>query len=114
MGQFEDYSDAFARFGAADEKLNKYASLLRTVSDALTQTRGRFSFSNTSVGFPMEVIMSQASRSADGNDFPTAQKINEALADWHDAKKNLSSIWHSLPQAQRDALKPPPAAALQL
>jgi hypothetical protein len=71
----------------------------------------RFSFANAQGGFPPEVIMSRDSRSANGHDWPSADKINETLAKMHSAKTEMNNAWQRSSPIERDALQPPPGIA---
>jgi len=112
MGAFEEYAAALAAFKAANAEVDKLAVEISAVGKQLVDNRGAFCFSNVPGGFPLEVTGSPHSRSANGSDWKSAAQINEALIGWHSARSNLNDLWRSLPADQREALQPPPTAAV--
>jgi hypothetical protein len=102
------YITARAIYVRVNASLDELSSLVSGVGRSLVQQRARFSFSNTGQGLPMEAMTSRDSVSADGNSWPTAQQIMEALAEWHQSKSNVQNTWGSLTADQKAALQPPP------
>jgi len=56
---------------------------------------------------PPEVTMGRPV-STDARKWPTADQIQQALADWHDAMANVRAKWGAAPEQDRASLKPPP------
>jgi hypothetical protein len=104
----ETYLEARAQFERCNQKIDEFSTIAATVSSILKSGRGTFSFANTSTGLPMEATMSGKSKSVDANQWPNAEQIQKALADWHSAKNEMSSAWSTIPAHHRSGLQPPP------
>ncbi len=44
---------------------------------------------------------------ASANDWPTAEQMQQALAQWHHANQQVNQAWNAIPQADRNSLKAP-------
>lgn len=75
------------------------------VAAALQGNPLRVMFSNTLTGMPMSVGTERAI--ADASKWPTAEQIQQALAQWHSARVATLQLWNAIPQADRGHLKPP-------
>lgn len=104
----EAYIAARANYVRVNSSLDDLASHISTVGRHLTQTRSRFSFSNTNQGLPIEATMARDSVSADGNAWPSAHLIMDALGEWHKSKDDVRNSWGALTPDQKAALQPPP------
>lgn len=104
----DDYIAARAEFVRIDAEISELGKSIAEIGNTIAQKRARFSFSNTGQGLPMEAMMSRDSVSADGSQWPTAQRIMENLAKWHAARSAVDSAWHALTRDQQAALQPPP------
>jgi hypothetical protein len=102
------YLDAKAAFENHDKRVKEFAQFLASVGNAISGQPGKFIFSNTNVGLPMEASMSPDSVSVNANEWRTPQQIQEMLAEWHKLKSEMRSAWDAVPAARRDGLKPPP------
>jgi hypothetical protein len=102
------YLDAKAAFDRANTKINELSHKVGRVAAALLHQRDTFTFSNVEgPGFPPEAIMSRSSVSEDGNTWPSAKTINQALAEWHQARQAMNSAWSAVPADRRAGLVPP-------
>ena len=104
----DDYIATRAEFVRNDAEVSELGKSIAEIGNAITQKRARFAFSNVGQGLPMEAMMSRDSVSADGNDWPSAQRIMEILAKWHAARSAVDSAWRALSRDQQAALQPPP------
>ncbi|HEY4201324.1 MAG TPA: hypothetical protein VGM83_12245 [Devosiaceae bacterium] len=104
----DEYIAARAEFVSWDAEINDLGKSIVEIGNAINQKRARFSFSNTGQGLPVEAMMSRDSVSADGSQWPSAQRIMETLARWHAARSAVDSAWHALSRDQQAALQPPP------
>ena len=102
------YIAARAEFVRIDAEVSELGKNIAEIGNTISQRRARFSFSNTGQGLPMEAMMSRDSVSADGSQWPSAERIMETLAKWHAARGAVDSAWHSLSRDQKAALQPPP------
>ena len=104
----DEYLSVRQEFQKAEDEINRYAEITKTVSSALERSRSRFIFSNTNPGLPSEAGMSRDSTSVDGKGWPTAEQIQEALSRWHDARGEMQSAWSRVPDEHRSSLQQPP------
>lgn len=104
----DQYIAARAEFVRIDAEVSELGKNIAEIGNTITQKRARFSFSNTGQGLPMEAVMSRDSVSADGNQWPSAQRVMEGLAKWHAARGAVDGAWHALSKDQQAALQPPP------
>jgi hypothetical protein len=107
MSETDDYLDRRVEFERVDADVTAVARGLGEIAAALTQKRGRFSFSNCPGGLPAEAVMSRDSVSANANDWKSPTQIMELLAKWHDAKSKMLSAWSAVPEHRRSALQAP-------
>jgi hypothetical protein len=104
------YLDAKNAFDQADRAITALHHRLGRVAAALEHSRGFFAFSNVEgSGFPPETIMGRQSVSDDGNTWPSARAINQALMDWHRTKQAMDNAWAAVPQDRKAGLVPPPS-----
>jgi hypothetical protein len=92
---------------AADAK--RMISVVVGVASALQQNPLRVMFSNAAIGMPMDVAFGR-SATANARDWPTADQIQQALAQWHHARAQVSQAWNTVPPNDRNSLRPPPTA----
>jgi hypothetical protein len=102
------YLDAKAAFERIQQQIADAARSLVEVGNALQRSPGTFSFSNTSQGLPAEAIMSRDSVSANADRWPTAKRVMELLAEYHQAKSAMQQAWSNVPAGRRAGLVAPP------
>jgi hypothetical protein len=107
----DDYIAARAAFVEADHVIDQIARTAKKVGESLELYRSAFSFSNTGVALPAEVVMDPRSPPMDGRQWPNAEAIMESLARWHSARQAVMSAWDSFDNSQKNALQPPPQDA---
>jgi hypothetical protein len=83
----------------------RYVSTIVQVAAALQRNPLGVMFSNTTTGMPMTVATDRPIASA--GDWPTAEQIQQALAQWHHANQQVLQAWNAVPQADKSSLKPP-------
>ena len=105
----ESYIASRAAFAKADKDVGEIATMVTHVGNALANQRGRFSFSNTSVGLPANVALN--GQSTDGDKWVSAVQIMELLARWHLTRDAVRGDWSALSKDEKEALQPPPIAA---
>ena len=103
-----EYVEARAQFQKAQSEIDQIAGTVRAVADALRHAPAKFMFSNIGPGLPFEASMSQDAVSVRGDDWPSAEGIQEALSRWHVARSKMLDAWAAVPVEQREALQPPP------
>lgn len=62
-------------------------------------------FSNTVTGMPMSVGTERAV--ADASKWPTAEQLQQVLAQWHNARLAASQAWNAVPPPDKAQMKPP-------
>jgi hypothetical protein len=108
--QSDDYIAKRTEFDKIQRDRDAIIEFLVKAVDQLKSHPDRFSFSNTPGSSPGEVILSGSFSSVDGNKWPTAERIQAQLIQWHEAKRQLLDAWRGVPDSERGALQPPPAA----
>lgn len=104
----DKYIQARADYVRVDGEVDGVTATIAAVADALMRNRTKFSFSNTGVGLPADVMMRRDSLSADGNQWLSADQIMQHLARWHGARESVRREWQALTNEERAALQPPP------
>lgn len=105
MAGIEDYIAARAAYVKAVEALEQMRQALVAIASELGKRDSRFSFANTSIGLPMEYLNGP---SMAAEQFPTAQTIQQAIANRASARNSMMNAWHALSQDARSALQSPP------
>jgi hypothetical protein len=111
MMSTDAYLDAKAVYDRVSAELDAVANLLRTVAAGIQGSRGSFIFSNVNVGLPPEASMSRGGVSVNGNDWPTAEAIQQKLAQWHVARTAMHTTWSAVPADRKAGLIGPPGPA---
>ncbi len=101
------YLEARHRFSVADAKVTQYQEIVSECAGRLGGGRGAFFFSNVPTGLPPEVMMSSRSHRLDGNTWPTADQIQQAIAGWHEALRAMRTTYEGVPQHLREGLARP-------
>ena len=57
--------------------------------------------------FPVE-LLSRTTHVINPQAWPTAQKIGDLLAQWHEAHREVCSAWRNIPDSEKRAVQPPP------
>jgi hypothetical protein len=109
--QTDEYVEKRHAYVCAKQTVDKLATLIAAVGRALQFNSERFAFSNAEGSFPPKAIMSRDSQSGNGQEWPTAEQINECLAMMHSAKHEMENAYQRLSPAERDAMQPPPSMA---
>lgn len=111
MSNIDDYLAARAAFVTADDGISALARSLQAVAENLEHHRHSFSFTDTGVNFPADVVFKQYARNFSGNRWPAAKQINEALVAWHIARTNVMKTWDAIDRTLQGGLHPPPDRA---
>jgi hypothetical protein len=99
------YLDSVANLERVEKNAKSLISIVIQVAAALQQNPLGVMFSNVQTGMPMSVGTNRAT--ADGSKWPTAEQMQQALAQWHHARLQASQAWNAVPQGDRARLKPP-------
>lgn len=79
---------------------------VRSFSDRLKDWK-RTVVSNMPGVYPASLTFNRSTPSIDGNTWPTAQQVNEALGMYHTAVSELMSAWTAIPEERKEGLMPP-------
>jgi hypothetical protein len=99
------YLDSVTNLDRVTATAKMQIAIVAQVAQALQRDPLHFMFSNTNIGMPGNAM---GGPTADGSKWPTAEQIQAALSQWHHARLTASQAWNSVPQADRNNLKPPP------
>src|SRR5437773_10374175 len=104
----EEYAQKKAAFDQVNRERQGIINTLEGLAGALRENPDGFHFSNIEGGFPAEVIFGRNSPSFDGRRWPSAQNIQNALVQWHQARQEMHGSWDRLTPEQKGAMQPPP------
>lgn len=99
------YLDSVANLERVANNAKSMTKIVIHVAAALQQNPLGVMFSNVQTGMPMSVGTDHAT--ADGSKWPTAEQMQQALAQWHHAKLQVSQAWNAVPMSDRAHLKSP-------
>lgn len=100
-----EYQTALRNFNRAK---NHAETLVNTIAEAAAKLQNwrTVRVSNVNVGFPVDISISN---SINANQWPTAQQLAEALADYHSRLHEVGNAYRRIPEDQREVVQPPPA-----
>mgnify|MGYP003335738749 CR=1 FL=1 len=100
------YLDARRRLDDIESDLNNVTGAVSTVAEALKNNRGRFMFSDIAPEMPPEIALGHTTRLS-GDQWPTAERIQELLIRWHVARREALTDWNAIHKADQVHLKAP-------
>ncbi len=100
------YLDAMRQLDDLTDELGGIIGIVGAVAEALKTKPARFMFNDTAPELPAEVVLGHATR-IEGDKWPSAEKIQELLLRWHNAKKQALSAWAAIHKADQAHLKSP-------
>jgi len=100
------YLDATRQLDEISDELNTVVSVVVTVAEALKTKPARFIFSDVAPDLPPEIVLGHATR-VEGDKWPTAERIQELLLAWHNARKQVLTAWASVHKADQAHLRSP-------
>lgn len=106
-----EYLESRARFVDLDKDIDNIANLFKEAERNLDFNRNNFMFANTAEGMPEGVVLNPQHKKFNAEQWPTPQKINEKLGEWHREKKKLVDLWNNIDQPKKDGLSSPPHSA---
>ena len=101
-----EYSNAMDELNKAYEDVRAVQGIIGKVDSGL-QKPYEFMVSNVSVGFPPEVAMGRLP-TLNAKEWPTAERIATVLANLHQKRHQVDNLWHSLSDADKKIVSPPP------
>jgi len=103
------YSDAIGELNKATAQVLAIASIIRDVAHAINTNPYQLMVSNVDIGFPPEVAMARGIPSLNADNWPSAKQIAEALSNLHQKRHEVDNLWHSLSDADKNIVSPPPS-----
>ena len=97
-----DYQQAVKNLETATREAQRIADVVVDVGTKLRNWK-RVSVANSGIGFPTGHDIS-----VDASMWPTAQKVGEAIAQYHSAWTAAHNAWSAIPADNRAGLQPPP------
>jgi len=99
------YLDAKAKFDHADSALTNLISFIGHVARTMDEDHLHFTVGNVKTKFPREA---RGGYKLDANEWPTAEKIAETFAEFHNARIEARNAWRRLSDDDRRNIAPPP------
>ena len=99
------YQEALRNLDVATRQAERIVGVVTAAGSKLCDWK-QVSMSNIDLGFPPEVTLS--GHSINAREWPTAQELGEALANWHQAHQAVERAWRMIPSDRRMGLQPPP------
>jgi len=99
------YLDAKAKFDHADSALTNLISFIGHVARTMDEDHLHFTVGNVKTKFPREA---REGYKLDANEWPTAEKIAETFAEFHNARIEARNAWRRLSDDDRRNIAPPP------
>lgn len=103
------YSDAISELDKANARVLSIASVIRDIAHAINTNPYQLMVSNVDVSFPAEVAMARGIPHLNADNWPNAEQIAEALSNLHQKRHEVENLWHTLSQADRKIVNPPPS-----
>lgn len=104
--KMRQYLDANKEFESAYSEVQRLGEFISGVGEKLKNRPYQLSVTNANVEFPIEAT-AEREFILDAKKWSSAKEIGEALANLYRQRIQVERIWDSLPQTDRDALKPP-------
>lgn len=99
------YLDARNNLEQAAQRAERMVGIILGAAIKLRDWK-RVMVSNANVGFPAEIALT-TQNSIRADEWPTAQQLAEALAQWHQARSAARSAWSAVPSSDRPGIQPP-------
>ena len=99
------YMNAKSKFDNADSALTNLISFIGHVARTMDEDHWHFTVSNVKTRFPRET---RGGYKLNANEWPTAEKIAEIFAEFHNARIEARNAWHRLSEDDRRNIAPPP------
>ena len=105
LEKLQEYIDSKEELQKAYNKLRQYGTIIGDVHRYIVMFPYQMTVSNVDVGFP---ITAEREYTLNGNQWPKAKQIAEALADYLKKRIKSKRLYDSLSDAQRQTIQPHP------
>lgn len=102
----ETYIAANNELKEAAKKVRAYLQVIRDVAKDIEFGPERFCFDGTEIGAPSGISASGRNR-VEAADWPTAELLQVALVNWHEAYRRAREAWNEVPPSAQESLKSP-------
>jgi hypothetical protein len=101
------YIAANSAYKAAAIQLAPLISTVIIVAHHLEHRTESFAFTNTATASPPELAMSRRTSTEDAKTWPSAEALQEAIFNWHDAHSKAVAAWANLSSDAQASMKEP-------
>lgn len=112
-GLVETYIDARVAFDEREQKLRAIINRAAEIARQCQEKTERMLFLGTGIGLPWPPGAAAHALVVNDGDWPDARTIQQALAEWHQARFAALEAWEQLPKSYRMAGLPAPPAGLR-
>lgn len=102
--KLQEYIDSVDELEKAYLKVRGYGEIIGDTARYLNNFPYKMTVSNVQVSF---VVSEKREYTLDGNNWPSAKQLAEALSDYVSKRKRVKQLYSSLSEAQRSSMKPP-------
>lgn len=103
--KLQEYIDSVAELEKSYSSVIKYRDIVGIVSRYLITQPYKMTVSNVQVSF---VATGEREYTLNGDEWPTAKKLAEVLADYIGRRNKTKMLYSSLSESQKQTVKPPP------
>jgi hypothetical protein len=101
------YQEAINNLEKATRTAENFVEVITDAANKLRDWKHTI-ISNSGIGFPAELVMGQHP-SINAQNWPTADRLAEALAGWHKVRHAASNAYSAIPDNRRGVVQPPPS-----
>lgn len=108
-GSADAYLEARDTFAGAERRLRAMIDRAAAIVHDCQQTTERVMFQGTGIGLPWPPGAASHAIVVPDGDWPDARRLQQALAEWHEARAATLGAWEALsPRLKAAGLPPPP------
>ena len=101
------YSSAVEEFNLAYSTVRKLGEIIADVGRYMNNRPHVFMVSNSSVGFPPEIGLSKSVFNLNADDWPSVNKIAEAMVSLYEKRQRVKEIYASLSATDKKLVQQP-------
>ena len=103
--KLQEYIDSLEELKKAYTKVREYGGTISDTGRYLNNFPYKMTVSNVQVGFQ---IVAEREYTLNGDDWPTAKQLAEALSDYISKRSKSKTLYQSLTEPQRGTIQPHP------
>jgi hypothetical protein len=112
MEDFTNYIKLRTRYDGIESELEDISGTLSGLSYNLLNNRQKLVFTNLGTALRPEALLQRDSIQISPNDLPSAQRINDLLQGWYQARIQMAELWSRISEDVKGGLVPPPSDCL--